>query len=575
MNVLGFGLGLIGSFPERILLLPGWIVVVLVFAFPALEASAFVGFVFPGEITVILGGVAASQGLVPLWAVIVAAVSGAIIGDSTGYLIGRRWGTHLLYGTVGRLPVIRGQLDKHLGSAEAYVRRRKARAVFLGRFTAALRVLVPGLAGMSKVHYPSFLAYNVAGGVLWGSGFVIVGYLAGASYARVEQVASRAGLGLLALVVLSLVLSRVLRSLGQRSASLKTVGERLAAMPQIMWIRQRFPKQVAWVGRRLDVTTPRGFWLTFTLTGGALAAWAFAGLTQDVVGHDEMALFDPRAEQWIVTVRTAWLTGAMKSVTWLGSTAVIVPALVLMAAVLVMRDRDWRSAVLLATAVAGAVGLYNIVKVAVERPRPPSTLWIGEYSGGAFPSGHATQAVAFYGMLAIVLSAKGSPVVRVVVWMGAAAVTLMIGASRLYLGAHWLTDVLAGWALGAAWIAFVAAVTLLAMGQGSRRATTVSSAGPGSAGLRKPPNGAVRLTECSNVKAWRALALESRSHTKGGLNRALASRGPDLHAVGSVRPRAGGKGDANWPVGQAGWETTRRVVSSQLMPAVSWHSAPC
>jgi len=107
---------------------------------------------------VILGGVAASQGIVPLWAVIVAAVSGAIIGDSIGYLIGRRWGTHLLYGTVGRLPVIRGQLDKHLGSAQAYVRLRKGRAVFFGRFTAALRVLVPGLAGLSKVPYPSFLA---------------------------------------------------------------------------------------------------------------------------------------------------------------------------------------------------------------------------------------------------------------------------------------------------------------------------------------------------------------------------------------------------------------------------------
>ncbi len=268
--MLGFGLGVIGSIPERILLLPGWIVVVLVFAFPALEASAFVGFVFPGEITVILGGVAASQGLIPLWAVIVAAVSGAIIGDSIGYLIGRLWGTHLLYGTVGRLPVIRGQLDKHLGSAEAYVRGRKGRAVFFGRFTAALRVLVPGLAGMSKVHYPSFLAYNVAGGVLWGSGFVILGYGAGARSARVEQVASRAGLGLLALVVLSLVLSRVLRGLGQRSTSPKSFGERLAAMPLLMWVRQRFPKQVAWVGRRVDVTTPRGFWLTFTLSGGHL-----------------------------------------------------------------------------------------------------------------------------------------------------------------------------------------------------------------------------------------------------------------------------------------------------------------
>jgi undecaprenyl-diphosphatase len=487
--VLGFGLAVIGSIPERILLLPGWIVLVLVFALPALEASAFVGFVFPGEITVILGGVAASQGLVPLWAVIVAAVSGAIIGDSVGYLIGRRWGTHLLYGTLGRLPIIRGHLDKHLGSAEAYVRRRKGRAVFFGRFTAALRVLVPGLAGMSKVHYPTFLAYNVAGGVLWGGGFVLLGYVAGASYARVEQVASRVGLGLLALVVLSLVLSRVLRNLGQRSSSLKSLGERLGAMPPLAWARRRFPKQVAWVGRRLDVTTPRGFWLTFTLTGGALAAWAFAGLTQDVVGHDEMALFDPRAEQWLVAVRTAWLTDAMKSVTWLGSTAVIVPALVLVAAVLVMRGRDWRSAILLAAAVAGAVGLYNIVKVAVERPRPPSTVWIGDYSGAAFPSGHATQAVAFYGMLAIVLSAKRSGGVRVVVWVSAAVMTLVVGTSRFYLGAHWLTDVLAGYALGAAWIAFVAAISLLAMDQGRRPATLPTTglsrrSGPGAAPKR-------------------------------------------------------------------------------------------
>ena len=84
----------------------GW-VLALAFAFPALEASAFAGFVFPGEIAVILGGVAASRGTVPLWAVIAAAVAGAIIGDSAGYLIGRRWGTDLLHGTLGRLPVIR------------------------------------------------------------------------------------------------------------------------------------------------------------------------------------------------------------------------------------------------------------------------------------------------------------------------------------------------------------------------------------------------------------------------------------------------------------------------------------
>src|SRR5207248_9719301 len=109
-------------------------------------------------------------GTVPLWAVIAAAVAGAIIGDSVGYLVGRRWGTHLLHSTVGRLPVIRTHLDKHLDSARAYVQRRKGSAVFFGRFTAALRVLVPGLAGISEVHYPAFLVYNVAGGTLWGGG---------------------------------------------------------------------------------------------------------------------------------------------------------------------------------------------------------------------------------------------------------------------------------------------------------------------------------------------------------------------------------------------------------------------
>jgi len=177
-------------------------------------------------------------------------------------------------------------------------------------------------------------------------------------------------------------------------------------------------------------------------------------------------------------------------VTWLRSTSVIIPTLVLVAAVLVIRRRDWRSAILLGAAVAGAVGLYNIVKLAVERPRPPSTLWIGNFSDSAFPSGHATQAAAFYGMLAMVFSAMRSLRVRVIVWTGAAAITLVVGASRLYLGAHWLTDVLAGYALGAAWIAIVTALSLLDRGTGRRRTTvptrTPRSRDPGRSSTERP-----------------------------------------------------------------------------------------
>jgi undecaprenyl-diphosphatase len=427
-----------------------------------------VGFIFPGEIAVILGGVVASQGRAPLWAVIVAAVSGAIIGDSIGYLVGRRWGTHLLYGTVGRLPIIHRHLDKHLESARAYVRRRKGSAVFFGRFTAALRVLVPGLAGMSDVHYPSFAAYNVAGGVLWGTGFAVLGYVAGASYKHVEKIAGRIGLGLLGLIVVGLAASRLLRKLGQHSLRLRELRDRIAAMPQLAWARRRFPNQIRWVRDRVDASSPRGFLLTFTVAAGALALWAFAGLTQDVVGHDEMFLFDPRVERFVVDHRTAWLTSLMRVVTWLGSTAVIVPILLVLAGVLIRRRRDWRSVALLAITLVGAIGLYDIVKPLVGRARPPATLWIGHYSGSAFPSGHATQSIAFYGMLAVVLSTGRSARAKHLLWIGAAAMTLLIGASRVYLGAHWLTDVLGGYALGTGWLALVVAMSILTTSRGRR-----------------------------------------------------------------------------------------------------------
>src|SRR5215470_13313815 len=452
--------GLAAGVTDRILSLPGWLVLVLVFAFPALEASAFVGFVFPGEIAVILGGVAASWGMVPLWAVIAAAVSGAIIGDSIGYLIGRRWGTHLLHGTLGRLPVIRTHLDKNLDSARAYVQRRKGSAVFFGRFTAALRVLVPGLAGISEVHYPTFLVYNVAGGALWGAGFAVLGYVAGASYHRVEKIAGQAGLVLLGLIVAGLIASRLLRHYAARSPGLKAIGDRVAAMPPLAWVRRRFPAQVAWGRRRLDARSPRGFWLTFTVAVGALAAWAFGALTQDVTGHDDAALADPHVTAWIVAHRTGWLTSALQVLTWLGSTAVIIPAGLATGLYFLIRRHDWRPLALLTAAVAGGVGLYHIVKALVDRPRPPAAIWIGHYTGASFPSGHATQSVAFYAMLAIVLGAGLSFRGRAAVWSAAALVVLIVGASRIYLGAHWLTDVLAGYALGASWVAIVVVVLL-------------------------------------------------------------------------------------------------------------------
>jgi undecaprenyl-diphosphatase len=176
---------------------------------------------------------------------------------------------------------------------------------------------------------------------------------------------------------------------------------------------------------------------------------AFGGLTQDVAGHDDTVRADPHVTAWVIAHRTGWLTSALQVLTWLGSTAVIIPAGLAVGLYFLFRRRTWQPLALLAAAVAGAIGLYGIVKPLVGRPRPPAAIWIGHYTGAAFPSGHATQSAAFYAMLAIVLGAGLSARGRAILWSAAALVVLIVGASRIYLAAHWLTDVLAGYALGA------------------------------------------------------------------------------------------------------------------------------
>ena len=182
---------------EGILGLPPALALVLVFLLPALEASIFIGVVVPGEIGVILGGVLANQGKLPLVAVLAAGITGAIIGDSIGYLVGGRYGHHLL----ARLPR-RLLKPEHIARTEETIGRLGGKAVFVGRFTAALRALIPGMAGMS---YRTFLPWNVLGGATWAAGFVVLGYLAGSQYKRVEHYANYIGLGLLAAIVVFLV----------------------------------------------------------------------------------------------------------------------------------------------------------------------------------------------------------------------------------------------------------------------------------------------------------------------------------------------------------------------------------
>ena len=155
--------------------------VAAVFALTGAESALLVGFLVPGEVAAILGGVIASHGRVPLAAMMAAAVAGAWCGDSIGYALGRRAGASFF----GR------KRKKEWGRARKFLRRGGV-AVLLGRFTPFVRTIMPAAAGAARMPYRRFLPWNLPGGLLWGVSSTAIGYWGGRN---AEKVIHRAGWG--------------------------------------------------------------------------------------------------------------------------------------------------------------------------------------------------------------------------------------------------------------------------------------------------------------------------------------------------------------------------------------------
>lgn len=186
--------------------LSGPVIYAVVFALVFAEDALFVGFVLPGETAVVLAGVLASQGKVSVYWLALVVVFAAIAGDSVGYEVGNRYGPRIL--TTRPLRRHQGRIAK----AQDMIRQRGPAAVFLGRFIAFFRAMMPALAGISHMPYRRFLLYNALGGICWGVGFTLLGYFAGNAYAKVEAQVGRAlAILIAAIVVIAVVVWHVRR----------------------------------------------------------------------------------------------------------------------------------------------------------------------------------------------------------------------------------------------------------------------------------------------------------------------------------------------------------------------------
>lgn len=423
---------------------------VVIFLGAMAESAAFLGVLVPGESLVLVAGFLAAQHALHLDALIVVVAVGAAIGDSIGYEIGRHLGAPwaLRY---GRYVGVRAQ---HLERSSAFFARHGGKAVFLGRFVGFARALVPFLAGSSRMPYRQFLPYNALGALLWSAAFLLLGYLLGASWQVAEKWVGRASAILAGALIFVLLLMWLWRWLVRHEAAVQERWARVLAHPRIVALRARFAPQIAFVQARFS---PRGY-LGLHLTVGALivigASWLFGGIAEDVLTGDPLVIVDRRVADWLHMHATPGLTSLMTVVSALHNGLAIAVYGVLFALYLaVKRDGYWLLVLLLV--VPGGAVLHVLVMHAFERTGPSFAEEVLALSGFSFPSGHVLSATVLYGVLAaFAVSHTKVWRWRVFAVLAAFFAVVLVAFSRLYLGVHYLSDVLGAWALGIAWLAF-------------------------------------------------------------------------------------------------------------------------
>jgi membrane-associated phospholipid phosphatase len=199
----------------------------------------------------------------------------------------------------------------------------------------------------------------------------------------------------------------------------------------------------AWVALMAGVVGLFGVVLGITFASGEWLATAER--------PDGSTAFDRSVTSWVVDHRAAGATFVARVFSAVGSEKALVPVVALVALALI-RQGGWRSLGLLGVAWGGAILLYSLAKHAVGRPRPPADLWLMRVGGKAFPSGHAVQSLSTFVVLAVIATMSVRPSHRVLWTAGALLLTTGVGLSRIYVGVHWATDVIAGWGAAALWV---------------------------------------------------------------------------------------------------------------------------
>ncbi|MCC0064936.1 MAG: VTT domain-containing protein [Defluviimonas sp.] len=456
-----------------------------------LEAFFLTGVVIPGTLIVEAGGILVQRGLLDFFDLAWFVAIGSVLGAEVSYWTGKL--------AMNRLPGRRriGQ-SAALARAGALFERRGGMALVIGRFLGPVAGLVPLAAGMAGMSRRQFLIWNCAGSIPYALAHVAVGCFLGDVLGRIggslTRVAVLTGIVLLALLVLWTTLYSALRLLAPARAIVSAVLRNIADVPAMRRRIRAHPRAARWVEARLDRTAFSGLTLSlltviFIYVGAVWIDSAF-----DFLMGGPIVQLDVRLSELIHHFQSPGPIRVASFVTAVGAWQVVLPV-VAAALVWLMTEARRGLAAGLLVSVIGNVLSVAALKLAFGRPRSP--LGVFAETSGSFPSGHAAASVAAYGMLMYVVWRAGRLRAETAL-LSAGLIAFAIGASRIYLIEHYLSDVLNGWLVGALWVTLGIAVAEWRLSSGSAAAAPLAN-GARIAGLAV----ALGLAVLAATNVWR------------------------------------------------------------------------
>lgn len=373
------------------------------------ESGILLGIFLPGDSLLFAAGLLSASEFFAFGPLVFIVVSAAILGDSAGYWFGAKIGNNLFKRKDSRF-----FKQEYIARTQKFFETYGGRAIVLARFVPIVRTIAPILAGVGSMNYRKFLSYNSLGGFVWGAGMVSLGYFLGSIIPDSERYVLPLSLGIVAISFIPFFINHI-----------------------------RSKRPVYWI---LFFVTP--FLLLIFIT------------TEVILANNVLLAVDGWFENLLLGIRTPFFLLFFHWITALGSTVVVIMVTGIAGIVLFFSARYKAYAAGIVTTVIGASGTSYGMKIFIERARPSGLIPSIIETSFSFPSGHATLALALYGFLTYFFCKRYPKNAKTIVAISA-PIILAIGFSRLYLGVHFPSDVLAGYLLGGLWLLIGIEITAL------------------------------------------------------------------------------------------------------------------